>query len=48
VVPIRLDQVNLTLRDVEARRTSSSRLGLDFGAGPDAAWADHTAAASGS
>jgi catechol 2,3-dioxygenase-like lactoylglutathione lyase family enzyme len=41
VVPIRLDQVNLIARDVEASRNFYSRLGLDFGDASDPVWADH-------
>ena len=39
--PIRLDQVNLVVRDVEASRAFYSRLGLDFGEEHDPVWADH-------
>ena len=38
---IRLDQVNLVVRDVEASRAFYSRLGLDFGAERDPVWAQH-------
>ena len=41
VAPIRLDQVNLIVRDVEASRTFYSRLGLDFGDVRDPVWDDH-------
>jgi catechol 2,3-dioxygenase-like lactoylglutathione lyase family enzyme len=41
VVPARLDQVNLIVRDVQASRAFYSRLGLDFGEEPDPLWADH-------
>ena len=40
VSPIRLDQVNLVVRDVEASRAFYSRLGLDFGDERDPVWAD--------
>ncbi|HEY1651918.1 MAG TPA: VOC family protein [Acidimicrobiales bacterium] len=39
--PIRLDQVNLVVRDVEGSRTFYGRLGLDFGDARDPVWADH-------
>jgi catechol 2,3-dioxygenase-like lactoylglutathione lyase family enzyme len=41
VAPIRLDQMNLIVRDVEASRTFYSRLGLDFGDERDPVWAAH-------
>jgi catechol 2,3-dioxygenase-like lactoylglutathione lyase family enzyme len=41
VPPIRLDQVNLVVRDVEASRAFYSRLGLDFGEEHDPVWAAH-------
>jgi catechol 2,3-dioxygenase-like lactoylglutathione lyase family enzyme len=41
VAPIRLDQVNLIVRDVEASRAFYSRLGLDFGEERDPVWAQH-------
>jgi catechol 2,3-dioxygenase-like lactoylglutathione lyase family enzyme len=41
VTPIRLDQVNLIVRDVEASRSFYSRLGLDFGLETDPVWANH-------
>ena len=41
MAPIRLDQVNLVVRDVEASRAFYSRLGLDFGDESDAVWAKH-------
>jgi catechol 2,3-dioxygenase-like lactoylglutathione lyase family enzyme len=41
VPPIRLDQVNLVVRDVEASRTFYARLGVDFGEVRDPVWADH-------
>jgi catechol 2,3-dioxygenase-like lactoylglutathione lyase family enzyme len=41
VTPIRLDQVNLVVSDVEATRTFYARLGLDFGAARDPVWAPH-------
>lgn len=37
--PIRLDQMNLVVRDVEASRAFYGRLGLDFGDQPDPVWA---------
>ena len=39
--PIRLDQVNLVVADVEASRTFYARLGLDFGTGHDPVWSAH-------
>lgn len=39
--PIRLDQVNLVVRDVDASRAFYSRLGLDFGTDRDPVWAAH-------
>ena len=39
--PIRLDQVNLVVRDVDASRAFYSRLGLDFGADRDPVWSSH-------
>ncbi len=39
--PIRLDQVNLVVRDVEASRAFYARLGLDFGDERDPVWAAH-------
>ncbi len=45
---IRLDQLNLVVSDVEASRAFYSRLGLDFGAEPDPAWAErHVSAVHG-
>jgi len=41
VTPIRLDQVNLIVGDVEASRAFYSRLGLDFGDVPDPVWDAH-------
>jgi catechol 2,3-dioxygenase-like lactoylglutathione lyase family enzyme len=41
VAPIRLDQLNLVVRDVEGSRAFYSRLGLDFGEEHDPVWADH-------
>lgn len=41
MAPIRLDQLNLVVRDVAASRAFYSRLGLDFGEEPDPVWADH-------
>ncbi len=39
--PIRLDQVNLVVGDVEASRAFYTRLGLNFGDARDPVWADH-------
>jgi catechol 2,3-dioxygenase-like lactoylglutathione lyase family enzyme len=48
VAPIRLDQVNLVVRDVPASRAFYSRLGLDFGTAPDPVWdAHHVSARNG-
>ena len=41
MAPIRLDQVNLVVRDVEASRAFYSRLGLDFGDEHDPVWSAH-------
>jgi catechol 2,3-dioxygenase-like lactoylglutathione lyase family enzyme len=41
VGPIRLDQINLVVSDVEASRAFYSRLGLDFGDEQDPVWAAH-------
>jgi catechol 2,3-dioxygenase-like lactoylglutathione lyase family enzyme len=41
VTPIRLDQLNLVVRDVEASRVFYGRLGLDFGEQRDPVWANH-------
>jgi len=41
VAPIRLDQVNLVVRDVEESRAFYARLGLDFGDERDPVWAAH-------
>jgi catechol 2,3-dioxygenase-like lactoylglutathione lyase family enzyme len=41
VPPIRLDQVSLVVRDVEASRAFYSRLGLDFGEEHDPVWGKH-------
>jgi catechol 2,3-dioxygenase-like lactoylglutathione lyase family enzyme len=41
VAAIRLDQVNLVVRDVAASRAFYSRLGLDFGTEPDPVWDAH-------
>ena len=41
VSPIRLDQVNLVVRDVAVSRAFYSRLGLDFGAEHDPIWSAH-------
>jgi catechol 2,3-dioxygenase-like lactoylglutathione lyase family enzyme len=38
---IRLDQVNLVVRDVPASRAFYARLGLDFGDEPDPVWDAH-------
>jgi catechol 2,3-dioxygenase-like lactoylglutathione lyase family enzyme len=40
---VRLDQMNLIVRDVEANRAFYSRLGLDFGPEHDPVWANHFA-----
>jgi catechol 2,3-dioxygenase-like lactoylglutathione lyase family enzyme len=40
VTPIRLDQMNLIVRDVQTSRAFYARLGLDFGE-TDPVWADH-------
>ena len=45
MAPIRLDQLNLIARDVDASREFYSRLGLDFGGASDPVWADHYASA---
>lgn len=47
MTPIRLDQMNLVVRDVGASRTFYSRLGLDFGHEHDPVWADHHVSAEG-
>lgn len=41
MAPIRLDQLDLIVSDVEASRTFYRRLGLDFGDEHDPVWADH-------
>ena len=41
MAPIRLDQVNLVVRDVEASRAFYARLGLDFGDERDPVWSAH-------
>lgn len=41
MAPIRLDQVNLVVRDVEESRAFYARLGLDFGDERDPVWAAH-------
>jgi catechol 2,3-dioxygenase-like lactoylglutathione lyase family enzyme len=41
VTPIRLDQLNLIVRDVQASSAFYRRLGLDFGAEHDPIWAKH-------
>ncbi len=41
MAPVRLDQLNLVVRDVEASRTFYARLGLDFGDARDPVWAEH-------
>jgi catechol 2,3-dioxygenase-like lactoylglutathione lyase family enzyme len=38
---VRLDQLNLVVRDVAASRAFYARLGLDFGAEPDPVWDAH-------
>ena len=47
MAPIRLDQVNLVVRDVEASRAFYARLGLDFGDERDPVWAAHHVSALG-
>lgn len=41
MAPVRLNQLNLIVRDVEASRTFYSRLGLVFGEGSDPTWTHH-------
>lgn len=41
MAPIRLDQVNLVVSDVQASSAFYARLGLDFSDGGDPAWAAH-------
>jgi uncharacterized glyoxalase superfamily protein PhnB len=41
VAPIRLDQVNLVVRDVEAARAFYATLGVDFGDQRDPVWSLH-------
>ncbi len=41
MTPIRLDQVNLVVRDVEGSRAFYARLGLDFGDERDPVWSAH-------
>jgi catechol 2,3-dioxygenase-like lactoylglutathione lyase family enzyme len=41
VAPVRLDQLNLVVSDVEASRAFYARLGLDFGDERDPVWAAH-------
>ena len=41
MAPIRLDQLNLVVNDVEASRAFYARLGLDFGDEPDPVWDAH-------
>jgi catechol 2,3-dioxygenase-like lactoylglutathione lyase family enzyme len=41
VATLRLDQVNLVVRDIDASRAFYSRLGLDFGAERDPEWGAH-------
>ena len=41
VVQVRLDQLNLVVRDVQACRTFYARLGVDFEDVRDPVWADH-------
>lgn len=45
MAPIRLDQMNLVVRDVEASRAFYARLGLDFGDRRDPVWSKHHAGA---
>ncbi len=44
--PIRFDQVNLVVSDVEASRAFYARLGLDFGAEHDPVWSAHHVSAA--
>jgi catechol 2,3-dioxygenase-like lactoylglutathione lyase family enzyme len=44
---IRLDQLNLVVRDVPTSRAFYSRLGLDFGNAHDPVWAEHHVSAGG-
>jgi catechol 2,3-dioxygenase-like lactoylglutathione lyase family enzyme len=46
VAPIRLDQVNLVVRDVEVSRAFYARLGLDFGEERDPVWSAHHVSAA--
>jgi catechol 2,3-dioxygenase-like lactoylglutathione lyase family enzyme len=41
MAPIRLDQLNLVVSDVQATRTFYARFGLDFPNGEDPVWDDH-------
>jgi catechol 2,3-dioxygenase-like lactoylglutathione lyase family enzyme len=41
VVQVRLDQLSLVVRDVQASRAFYARLGVDFEANDDPAWAEH-------
>jgi catechol 2,3-dioxygenase-like lactoylglutathione lyase family enzyme len=41
MAPIRLDQLNLVVTDMEASRTFYARLGLDFGTESDPVWDPH-------
>jgi catechol 2,3-dioxygenase-like lactoylglutathione lyase family enzyme len=41
MAPVRLDQLNLVVRDVEASRAFYTRLGVDFGEERDPVWAHH-------
>ena len=47
MAPVRLDQVNLVVSDVEASRAFYARLGLDFGDERDPVWAAHHVSALG-
>jgi catechol 2,3-dioxygenase-like lactoylglutathione lyase family enzyme len=41
VVPVRLDQLSLVVRDVQASRLFYARLGVDFGDAQDPVWGEH-------
>jgi catechol 2,3-dioxygenase-like lactoylglutathione lyase family enzyme len=41
VAPIRLDQINLVVSDVDATRAFYARLGVAFGDPGDAVWSEH-------
>jgi catechol 2,3-dioxygenase-like lactoylglutathione lyase family enzyme len=46
VAPIRLDQVNLVVSDVDVSRAFYAKLGLDFGDDRDPVWAHHHVSAA--